>query len=164
MTGDLERLAALHDAGALTDAEFAAAKAAVVGAPVPGVDVPLTPVEDPPEKGSLAGFWVFVGILVILGTVWLLGYERRNAAAMEASGALDYGLSSAGSTMDAIEQQVAMDAADQYAVVARFGSGTDRCVHAGLVAAAYVQAGNAAAYDRWKATERADCAAIGLER
>jgi len=38
----------------------------------------------------------------------------------------------------------------------------DVCVHAGLVAAAYLQAKDEENYREWKATEKTDCVAAGL--
>lgn len=61
-----------------------------------------------------------------------------------------------------IENQVAKDAEAQYEIAARSGSPVDKCVHAGLVAAAYIQAKDDAAYAKWKAKERRDCEAAGV--
>jgi hypothetical protein len=66
--------------------------------------------------------------------------------------------------MDDIYAKVANDAVDQYRITTRSGSAMDRCVHAGLVAAAFLQAKDDASYAHWKQTETADCAAAGLPR
>jgi hypothetical protein len=66
--------------------------------------------------------------------------------------------------MQKIKNKVADDAVKQYGIAARGGTAIDRCVQAGMVAAAYLQAQDQAAYDTWKSTEKADCAAAGLRR
>jgi len=64
--------------------------------------------------------------------------------------------------MGKIEQQVAADSIAQYEIAKRSGSAMDACVHAGATAAAFLQAKDEAGFARWKATEKADCAAAGL--
>lgn len=66
--------------------------------------------------------------------------------------------------MKKIEQKVATDARQQYYITKRAGSAMDQCVQAGMVAAAYLQSEDERAYDRWKKTEREDCAAAGVPR
>ena len=65
-------------------------------------------------------------------------------------------------TMDDIYQQVADDAVKQYGIVSRNGSAIDRCVHAGMVTAAFAQAKDEARYAQWKDIERRDCRAAGV--
>ncbi len=60
--------------------------------------------------------------------------------------------------MDTIKQQVASDSVDQYNIAKRNGNKVDMCVHAGLVAAAYMQAKDEANYNQWRQTETTDCA------
>lgn len=59
----------------------------------------------------------------------------------------------------AIEQRVAADAIREYEIVKRNGSATDKCVRAGLVAEAFLQAKDEPGYQTWKSTEKEDCAA-----
>jgi hypothetical protein len=66
--------------------------------------------------------------------------------------------------MQRIHVDVAKDAWAQYDIAVKHGSPMDICVHAGLAAAAYLQAKNESAYQQWKAIERRRCAAAGLER
>lgn len=66
--------------------------------------------------------------------------------------------------MDDINAKVAEDAVAQYQITQSSGSAMDRCVQAGIVAAAYLQAQDQPQYERWKATESSDCAAAGLPR
>ncbi len=63
-----------------------------------------------------------------------------------------------------IKNKVAQDAVTQYNIAAQGGSPMDRCVQAGMVAAAYLQAQDQTSYDTWKATEKADCRAAGVPR
>ena len=64
--------------------------------------------------------------------------------------------------MDRIQNQVADDFERQYQDVTVSGTAIDRCVRAGLVAEAHLQAGNQSAYAQWKRTESSDCRAAGL--
>lgn len=63
-----------------------------------------------------------------------------------------------------LENKVADDAVKEYEIAKRNGTRMDVCVHAGLVAAAYLQAKDEGKYREWKATEKSDCAAAGLPR
>jgi hypothetical protein len=66
------------------------------------------------------------------------------------------------SGLDDIEKKVAADAVSQYGIAKRGGAKIDICVHAGFVAAAFMQAKDEANYRIWKATESTDCAAAGM--
>ncbi len=55
-----------------------------------------------------------------------------------------------------------MDSLEQFAIVDRGGDATEKCVHAGLVTAAYLQARREDYYRRWKAVERGLCKKAGL--
>lgn len=61
-----------------------------------------------------------------------------------------------------INVKVANDAVDQYQIAKRSGTATDRCVHAGMVAAAYLQAKDEENYRVWKRTESTDCRSAGV--
>ena len=63
-----------------------------------------------------------------------------------------------------ITDQVATNSVAQYQIAARHGNGTDMCVHAGMVAAAYLQAKNESEYAYWKMVEKKNCAAIGVHQ
>jgi len=58
-----------------------------------------------------------------------------------------------------MKDKVAQDAIEQYNMAVESGTKIDRCVHAGLVSAAFSQAQNKDNYAKWKQTEEADCAA-----
>lgn len=63
-----------------------------------------------------------------------------------------------------MQATVASGAVDQYEIAKRGGDKVDRCVRAGIVAAAYLQAKDEANYATWKQTEKADCKAAGVRR
>lgn len=64
--------------------------------------------------------------------------------------------------VDQLYSSVAADYEGQYEMATRHGSLIDRCVQAGLVAAAYSQANNEESYADWKATEARDCQMAGV--
>lgn len=57
---------------------------------------------------------------------------------------------------------VANNFVEQYKIARQSGNPIDACVHAGIVAAAYLQAHDQTNYETWKRTERSDCSAAGL--
>lgn len=59
---------------------------------------------------------------------------------------------------------VAKDYEEQYQMAKQGGTMIDRCIRAGLVAEAYMQANDVSFYSKWKATEKADCNAAGVPR
>ena len=66
----------------------------------------------------------------------------------------------AAADLHAIHMQVIRDAREQYDIALQHCSSVDRCVHAGLVAAAYIQAKDAENYKTWKGLEKISCMAI----
>jgi hypothetical protein len=64
--------------------------------------------------------------------------------------------------MAKIHNQVADDAVQQYEIAKRGGDKMQTCVQAGFVSAAYLQAKDEPNYNKWKATEKADCKAAGM--
>jgi hypothetical protein len=64
--------------------------------------------------------------------------------------------------MNAITDKVARDAVDEYNMTRLNGDKIEVCVHAGMVAAAYLQAKDQGNYLNWKQTERNDCADAGM--
>ena len=58
-----------------------------------------------------------------------------------------------------VEKKVANDAIEQYNVARRVGDKTQVCVHAGLVAAAFLQAKDENKYREWHEIEQRDCEA-----
>jgi hypothetical protein len=67
----------------------------------------------------------------------------------------------AASDLQTIKNTVADHAVKQYLRAERNGTAMDRCVQAGFVAAAYLQAQDEAKYKIWKDREAADCKAAG---
>jgi hypothetical protein len=89
-----------------------------------------------------------LGGVVALFAVWFyLGGGLEQQAAKE---------------MGNIERQVADDSVKQYEIAKNSGTTIDRCTHAGMVAAAYLQAKDDANYKLWKQTEKTDCRSAGL--
>lgn len=64
--------------------------------------------------------------------------------------------------MAKIHDQVANDAVQQYEMAKRSGDKMQTCVQAGFVKAAYLQAKDEPAFQKWTATEKADCEAAGV--
>lgn len=67
-----------------------------------------------------------------------------------------------GESSDDIYTQVILDAEQQYEIAKNGGDKTDIYVHAGLVAAAYLQAKDEVNYKKWKQIEKAHGKEIGL--
>jgi hypothetical protein len=59
-------------------------------------------------------------------------------------------------------KQVVNDSIKEYNIASRSGSSMDACVHAGIVAAAYLQAKDETNYRSWKSREEGDCRRAGL--
>lgn len=64
--------------------------------------------------------------------------------------------------MQTIENQVAEDAVKQYNIAKSSGNAMDAYVHAGLVAAAYLQAKDEANYKKWKNIEKQEAKNVGM--
>lgn len=64
--------------------------------------------------------------------------------------------------MNKIENQVALDAERQYEIAKKNGSDMDAYVHAGMVAAAYLQAEDEENYKKWKEIEKKAGKKVGL--
>lgn len=91
-----------------------------------------------------------LGVVVLLGLGWWFF-----------GGGMD---SQVNSTMDDITSQVAGDSVDQYNIAAAQGDPMQKCVQAGLVSSAFLQAQDTSNYNLWKAREAADCVAAGVPR
>ena len=89
-------------------------------------------------------------LLIIGGMLWFFfggGLEKQAAKDMER-----------------IQNQVAADVVQQYGIAQRNGTAMDRCVQAGMVIAAFLQAQDEANYQQWKTIEKSDCRSAGLSR
>ena len=66
--------------------------------------------------------------------------------------------------MDNIHNKVADDMVAQYDIAKKQGDAMQTCVQAGMVSAAYLQAKDEAKYNEWKAIEKTDCKAAGIDK
>ena len=90
-----------------------------------------------------------IGLVVVVAGIWFwFGGGLEQQAQKE---------------MNRIEQQVAADAVKQYEIAKRSGSAMDAYVHAGLVAAAYLQAKDEANYQKWKRIEEEEGRRAGMK-
>jgi hypothetical protein len=64
--------------------------------------------------------------------------------------------------MDNINDQVSQDAISQYEIAERSGDPIQKCVHAGMVTAAFMQAKDETSYQSWLAKQKRDCEAAGI--
>ena len=64
--------------------------------------------------------------------------------------------------MSSLHSQVANDAVAQYEITDRNGTPVDKCVAAGMVVAAYLQAQDEPNYAKWKSVQTAQCKAAGV--
>jgi hypothetical protein len=58
---------------------------------------------------------------------------------------------------DQVIDQVIRDAEREYQIASSSGNNIDRCVQAGMVVAAYLQAHRQPSYQSWKMREEIDC-------
>jgi len=63
-----------------------------------------------------------------------------------------------------LQSGVAKDFEKQYHIAKSSGTPIDACVRAGLVAEGYLQAQDQSNYQKWKSTEKRDCAIAGITR
>lgn len=61
-----------------------------------------------------------------------------------------------------IEYQVALDQVEQYNIAKKQGDPIQKCVQAGMVSAAYLQANDSLNYNQWKEREKTNCRAAGM--
>lgn len=66
--------------------------------------------------------------------------------------------------MDKVHNKVADDMVAQYDIAKKQGDAMQTCVQAGMVSAAYLQAQDEAKYNEWKAIEKTDCKAAGIDK
>lgn len=66
--------------------------------------------------------------------------------------------------MDSTYDKVSEDMVTQYEIAKKQGDAMQTCVQAGMVSAAYLQAQDEAKYNEWKATEKEDCKAAGIDK
>lgn len=89
-----------------------------------------------------------IGIIVFVIMIWFYfggGLEHQAAKQMQT-----------------IENQVAADAVRQYEIAKNSGNAMDAYVHAGMVAAAYLQAKDEPNYKKWKDIEKQEAKNAGM--
>lgn len=73
-----------------------------------------------------------------------------------------WGTSVASSKTEGTSNMAVEDQVSQYNIAVRAGTKMDRCVQAGFVASAYIQAKDQANYEEWQRIRHEDCSAAGL--
>lgn len=63
-----------------------------------------------------------------------------------------------------VENEMVKQALAEYQIAWRSGDRVQSCVHAGIVAAAYLQAKDEANYNQWLSTEKKECRAARVPR
>jgi hypothetical protein len=104
-------------------------------------------------------------ILSVLAFIFLVGVlagpNESNTSSRPTSSAgartSDQVSQSASRFMDDINEKVIRDAERKYQIASGSGKDVDRCVQAGMVAAAHLQAHNQPSYQSWKMREEMDC-------
>ena len=66
--------------------------------------------------------------------------------------------------MDSTYDKVSEDMIAQYEIAKKQGDAVQTCVQAGMVSAAYLQAQDETKYNEWKAIEKSDCKAAGIDK
>lgn len=66
--------------------------------------------------------------------------------------------------MDSTYDKVSSGMVAQYDIAKKQGDAMQTCVQAGMVSAAYLQAEDEAKYNEWKAIEKTDCKAAGIDK
>jgi hypothetical protein len=113
-----------------------------------------------PVKGSASAAVlgvVFVGLVVTYVAVSSGTKPSSTVTANPVDAVADLG-------MDGIYKKVCTDAVEQYNIAKRNGTPIDACAHAGMVAAAFLQAKDERNYALWKKTEKSDCVKAGMPR
>jgi len=107
--------------------------------------------------------------LAVWGAIWVFNHDSRAPALPVSEAATPLAAPVATPVapaprdfMAGIHQKVAKDAIDQYELTKKHGTLIERCVHAQMVGAAFLQAKDEENYVAWKAVEKADCAKAGM--
>lgn len=103
--------------------------------------------ENSPKKGMALWKKITIGLIVlfVIGKIAGGGVEKQAA-----------------DNLHDIHLQVALDAEKQYEITKNSGTAIDAYVHAGLVAASYLQAKDEVSYKKWKAIEKEEGARAGM--
>lgn len=103
--------------------------------------------------------------MILIGALWfILSGGLKSAVTTGLKAAADASKERATNHLQAIQNQVAEDAAKQYEIAKRNGSKIDAFVHAQLTAAAYLQAQDEVNYQKWKAIEAKERENAGMPK
>ena len=93
----------------------------------------------------------FKGIIAVVFLIWVVYFFVGGGLEKQAA-----------TEMDTIENQVALDSEKQYEIAKSSGTAIDAYVHAGMVAAAYLQAKDETNYKKWKEIEKQEAQNAGM--
>jgi len=125
------------------------------------------------QYGAKNRVWLGLMLAIIFaGSSFALGYaiESKKAEIRESLEKLTRQFASPNQSaetdsppaLDGIYAKVASDAVNQYSTVKRSGTAIDRCVQAGVVSAAFLQANDEENYKVWTQTQQKDCSSAGM--
>jgi hypothetical protein len=100
--------------------------------------------------------YVFSAIALLIFIGYLAGNGSPSSSTSQRSAQSSQKAASSNFMQDILDK-VVDDAEREYQMARRGGSEVDICVHAGMVAAAYLQAHDQSGYNRWKMREKSDC-------
>jgi len=104
-------------------------------------------------------WFIIIPVGAIVGVIY---WALQGLGVMEPDRPMEQLHEQAQQEMRRIERDVAADFVRQYEIAKRSGNAMDAYVHAGIVAAAYLQAKDEANYQKWKAIERAEAIRAGV--
>ncbi|MBU4271372.1 MAG: DUF4339 domain-containing protein [Planctomycetes bacterium] len=102
------------------------------------------------QAGSRSVWFIIIPLSVIVGLIY---WGFQVIGVMEPERPMERIHQQAQEELRRIEREVAEDAVRQYDIAKRSGAAMDAYIHAGLVAAAYIQAKDEVNYRKWKAIE-----------
>ncbi|HEX8615694.1 MAG TPA: zinc ribbon domain-containing protein [Telluria sp.] len=102
-----------------------------------------------PTANHLSGGSVLGGLFIAGLAIWWMASGHESATNRE---------------LDKAYGKVASDSVEQYQIAKRGGDKMQACVHAGLVAASYLQAKDESKYREWQSVERTDCKRAGVPK
>lgn len=106
---------------------------------------------------------LFLGGRSLCGEIAESERSARRSPEVPGASAIEKVMNSATEQVSAgLNRQVIDDSVKQYEISKRSGTKIDACVHAGVVAAAFLQAKDEDGYTQWKATEKKDCTRAGM--
>jgi predicted nucleic acid-binding Zn-ribbon protein len=110
-------------------------------------------------RGRL-GTWLTLGAIAVY-VVWRIGLEADTLATPQPAAARP---APEMSFIDRVHLRTVNDAVDRFEMTVRHGSPMDRCVQAGMVVAALLQAKWEEPYAKWRERESQECLAAGIRK